>query len=126
MTFSKSIRRLGSTTDLTDSETPKRLRAGTPRAAIRSGSGSGGTESEFRFTGEQRDPQVQRNFYFLRARYYDPAIGRFLIPVAHLFPWPRSRTASLPAGHVPPSLPATLAADPWLDMRQSGLSTSQR
>ncbi len=44
---------------------------------IRSAS-SGGNESEFRFTGEQRDPQLQRNFYYLRARYYDPTIGRLL------------------------------------------------
>ena len=44
--------------------------------AIRSQSGSGDTE--FRFTGDQRDPQLQRNFYYLRTRYYDPEIGRFL------------------------------------------------
>ena len=42
---------------------------------IRSGAG---VESEFRFTGEQRDSQSGRNFYYLRARYYDPATGRFL------------------------------------------------
>ena len=32
--------------------------------AIRSGSGV----SEFRFTGEQRDTQLNRNLYYLRAR----------------------------------------------------------
>jgi len=46
--------------------------------AIRTKSGSGAVVNEWRFTGEQRDPQGSRNFYYLRARYYDPAIGRFL------------------------------------------------
>jgi RHS repeat-associated protein len=36
--------------------------------------------NEWLFTGEQRDRQGSRNFYYLRARYYDPAIGRFLGP----------------------------------------------
>ncbi len=39
---------------------------------------TGGSPNEFRFTGEQRDPQAGRNLYYLRARYYDPEIGRFL------------------------------------------------
>ena len=38
----------------------------------------GAAANEWRFTGEQRDPQANRNFYYLRARYYDPALGRFL------------------------------------------------
>ena len=50
---------------------------------------SGGSASEFRFTGEQRDPQLNRNLYYLRARYYDPAIGRFIgrdpLPAANLY-----------------------------------------
>ena len=40
-------------------------------------------------TGEQRDRQISRQFYFLRARYYDPATGRFLsqdpIPAGNLY-----------------------------------------
>jgi RHS repeat-associated protein len=31
----------------------------------------------FRFTGEQQDTDVVRDPYYLRARYYDPEIGRF-------------------------------------------------
>jgi RHS repeat-associated protein len=35
-----------------------------------------GPTAPFLFTGEQRDPST--NLYYLRARYYDPATGRFL------------------------------------------------
>ena len=35
-----------------------------------------GTKNKFRFTGEALDPGTQ--LYYLRARYYDPASGRFL------------------------------------------------
>ena len=41
--------------------------------AVRSHSGSSGTE--FTFTGEQNDPN---GLEYLRARYYDPATGRFV------------------------------------------------
>jgi RHS repeat-associated protein len=37
-----------------------------------------GTENKFRFTGEALDPGTQ--LYYLRARYYDPNIGRFIGP----------------------------------------------
>ncbi len=37
---------------------------------------AGTTPNEFRYTGEQYDPNV--GFYYLRARYYDPAAGRFI------------------------------------------------
>ncbi len=69
---------------------------------IRSGSG-GGTESEFRFTGEQRDPQLQRNFYYLRARYYDPAIGRLVSrdPVEGLATSPQTQNRYAYAGSDP-------------------------
>jgi len=36
---------------------------------------SGATENNFLYTGEQFDPNV--GFYYLRARYYNPEIGRF-------------------------------------------------
>jgi len=65
---------LGSTTDLTDG-------SGNSTAgysydafgAIRSQSGS--SDTMFRFTGEQFDSS---GLQYLRARYYDPAIGRFV------------------------------------------------
>ena len=38
---------------------------------------TGASAQPFRFTGEQQDPDVNRQLYYLRARYYDPALGRF-------------------------------------------------
>ena len=35
-----------------------------------------GTKNKFRFTGEALDPGTQ--LYYLRARYYDPSVGRFV------------------------------------------------
>ncbi len=53
--------------------------------AIRSQSGS--SANEWLFTGEQRDARTQ--FYYLRARYYNPAIGRFVgrdpLPTGNLY-----------------------------------------
>jgi len=37
---------------------------------------SGATENDYLYTGEQYDPNI--GFYYLRARYYNQAIGRFL------------------------------------------------
>jgi len=37
---------------------------------------TGSTENDFLFSGEQYDPNA--GFYYLRARYYDPVVGRFL------------------------------------------------
>ncbi|MCH8478874.1 MAG: RHS repeat-associated core domain-containing protein, partial [Wenzhouxiangella sp.] len=37
--------------------------------------GEGTTPNDFRYTGEQYDPNL--GFYYLRARYYNPATGRF-------------------------------------------------
>ncbi|MCL4466194.1 MAG: RHS repeat-associated core domain-containing protein [Chloroflexi bacterium] len=42
--------------------------------AVRSGTGSGSTE--YRFAGQQNDAAV--GYTYLRARYYDPATGRFI------------------------------------------------
>jgi len=41
---------------------------------IKSSTGSGSTD--FRFAGQQDDPAL--GYQYLRARYYDPAIGRFI------------------------------------------------
>ena len=37
---------------------------------------TGATPNSFLFTGEQYDPNV--GFYYLRARHYDPSVGRFI------------------------------------------------
>jgi RHS repeat-associated protein len=37
---------------------------------------TGGQANDYRFTGQQLD--VASDLYYLRARYYDPAIGRFM------------------------------------------------
>ncbi|HYM15230.1 MAG TPA: RHS repeat-associated core domain-containing protein [Dehalococcoidia bacterium] len=39
---------------------------------------TGTTANDFRFTGQQQDYNAQRGLYYLRARAYDPALGRFL------------------------------------------------
>ena len=39
---------------------------------------TGVTNNDFRFTGEQADDNANRGLYYLRARHYDPALGRFL------------------------------------------------
>jgi RHS repeat-associated protein len=44
--------------------------------AVRSRTGT--SANEWRFTGELQDSRVARGLYYLRARYYDPALGRFL------------------------------------------------
>jgi RHS repeat-associated protein len=66
---------LASTTGLTDGEGSV---VGTYTydvfGAIRSE--TGGQANDFKFTGQQLDSETA--FYYLRARYYDPAIGRFL------------------------------------------------
>jgi RHS repeat-associated protein len=69
---------LGSAIALTDA-------AGKPQAAyaydtwgnpLLNISDSVGTKNKFRFTGEALDPGT--GLYYLRARYYDPSVGRFL------------------------------------------------
>ncbi|MBI4301917.1 MAG: hypothetical protein HY664_04880 [Chloroflexi bacterium] len=57
--------------------------------AVRSSSGSGSTE--YKFTGQQEDATLA--YYYLRARYYDPAIGRF--PSKDLVPAPPQRPQAL-------------------------------
>lgn len=77
---------LGSTTDLTDAN--GNSVAGYSYdvfGAIRTQSGA--SPNYWLFTGEQRDSDS--SFYYLRARYYDPAIGRFLgqdpLPMGNLY-----------------------------------------
>jgi len=68
---------LGSTTGLTDDD-------GAMTAtyqydvfgALKSQTGE--ADTSWRFTGELNDSSVGRSPYYLRARYYDPALGRFL------------------------------------------------
>lgn len=47
-----------------------------------------GTKNKFKYTGEAMDPNT--GFYYLRARYYDPTMGRFIsrdpVPGNALFP----------------------------------------
>ncbi|MBI4302555.1 MAG: RHS repeat-associated core domain-containing protein [Chloroflexi bacterium] len=57
--------------------------------AVRSSSGSGSTE--YRFTGQQDDATL--GYTYLRARYYDPAVGRF--PSKDLVPAPLQRPQAI-------------------------------
>ncbi|MBI5285925.1 MAG: RHS repeat-associated core domain-containing protein, partial [Chloroflexi bacterium] len=41
-------------------------------------SSSGATANDFRYTGQQQDANASRGMYYLRARTYDPQLGRFL------------------------------------------------
>ena len=38
---------------------------------------TGATPNDFRFTGQQADAKANRGLYYLRARHYDPNLGRF-------------------------------------------------
>ncbi|HYM15229.1 MAG TPA: RHS repeat-associated core domain-containing protein [Dehalococcoidia bacterium] len=69
--------RLGSTSQLTNSAGALTDRyAYDVYGAVRSQTGT--TANDFRFTGQQHDSNAQRRLYYLRARAYDPALGRFL------------------------------------------------
>jgi RHS repeat-associated protein len=69
---------------------------------------TGSTPNNYRYTGELYDPNA--GFYYLRARYYDPEIGRFINRDTYVgSPWePQSLhkytyTNNDPIGHVDPS-----------------------
>jgi RHS repeat-associated protein len=77
---------LGSTADLTDGSGNVTAGYGYDVfGGVRTQSGTGDTD--FKFTGEQLDADSE--MYYLRARYYDPAIGRFLsrdpVPAVNLY-----------------------------------------
>jgi len=71
-----------------------------------------GTKNKFRFTGEALDAGTQ--LYYLRARYYDPSVGRFVS---------RDPTVGFP-GYVSPQLNRYLYAgnDPIRNIDPEGLS----
>lgn len=48
---------------------------------------TGDADTNWRFTGELNDSSVARSPYYLRARYYDPALGRFV----GRDPWPANQ-----------------------------------
>jgi RHS repeat-associated protein len=82
---------LTSTTDLTDSSGGVTTTYGYDVfGATRSQSGT--SDTMFRFTGEQLD--ADSGLYYLRARYYDAAIGRFLARDAAVGFWSDPRTLS--------------------------------
>ncbi|MDP9238067.1 MAG: DUF6531 domain-containing protein [Chloroflexota bacterium] len=94
---------LGSTTQLTDNagaitDSYSYDVFGAPRTT------TGTTANDFQYTGQQRDGNANRGLYYLRARSYDPALGRFLqkdpIPMLNRYPYVRNDPASLsdPAG----------------------------
>jgi len=63
--------------------------------ALRSSTGS--SSQPFRYTGEQQDVDVANKLYYLRARYYDPSLGRFWTED----PWPGSELAPQTANPYP-------------------------
>jgi RHS repeat-associated protein len=68
---------LGSTTDVrTSSGAASASYVYDVFGALRATTGAAG--QEFRFTGEQQDVHVNRGLVYLRARHYDPTLGRFL------------------------------------------------
>ena len=72
--------------------------------ALRSNTGT--TANDFRFTGEQDDRNANRGLYYLRARAYDPALGRFLsrdpLPFAQRYAYAGNDPVNFadPSGHV--------------------------
>jgi RHS repeat-associated protein len=95
---------LGSTTELVESDGDV---ANTYTydvwGALRSSSGSVG--NQFDFTGEQADHTANRGLVYLRARFYDPALGRFLsrdpLPIGNRYAYAGGNpvNATDPSGH---------------------------
>lgn len=87
---------LGSVTDVTDgSGNVVASYSYDVFGAIRSQAGS--SDNYWLFTGEQKDPDSA--LYYLRARYYDPVIGRFLtqdpLPGGNLYDYVSSNPVNL-------------------------------
>jgi RHS repeat-associated protein len=80
---------MGSTADVTDAtDILKASYTYDPWGKLLSPIDALGTKDKFKFTGEALDPQT--GLYYLRARYYDPSVGRFISRD------PRSGLAGLP------------------------------
>jgi RHS repeat-associated protein len=79
---------------------------------------TGTADTPFRFTAERQDSQVARGPYYLRARYYDPATGRFLsrdpIPFIQRYAYVANNPVNVsdPYGYFPPS-PGDIAGSLW-------------
>ncbi|MDP9237151.1 MAG: hypothetical protein M3P30_07095 [Chloroflexota bacterium] len=97
---------LGSATRLTDSagaitDSYSYDVFGAPRTT------TGTTANNFQYTGQQRDGNANRGLYFLRARSYDPALGRFLqrdgVPLINRYSYSGNNPANLtdPTGNFP-------------------------
>ena len=105
---------LASTTGLTDGEGSV---VGTYTydvfGAIRSE--TGGQANDYRFTGQQLD--VASDLYYLRARYYDPAIGRFLTrdPFCGWFASPQSQNPYAYVMNSPALYADPMGLAPWDD-----------
>ena len=70
---------VGSTADVTDgTDTLKASYTYDPWGKLLNPIDALGTKDKFKFTGEALDPQT--GLYYLRARYYDPAVGEFISP----------------------------------------------
>jgi RHS repeat-associated protein len=68
---------LGSTTELTDtSASVQNSYQYDVWGSLRATSGS--TANQFEFAGQQTDHNANRGLQYLRARYYDPSLGRFI------------------------------------------------
>ena len=68
---------VGSTADVTDAtDTLKASYTYDPWGKLLNPMDPLGTKDKFKFTGEALDPQT--GLYYLRARYYDPTVGRFI------------------------------------------------
>ncbi|HEX3745808.1 MAG TPA: RHS repeat-associated core domain-containing protein [Bryobacteraceae bacterium] len=68
---------VGSTSDVTDgTDSLKASYAYDPWGKLLNPIDALGTKDKFKFTGEALDPQT--GLYYLRARFYDPTVGRFI------------------------------------------------
>lgn len=99
--------RLASTTGaVTDSYTYDVF--GAPRTV------TGTTANDFRFTGQQDDVNANRGSYYLRARAYDPTLGRFLsqdpVPFAQRYAYVGNNPANWldPSGLCPWGVPKSV------------------
>jgi len=75
----------------------------------------GGTETTFGFTGEQYDQET--GLIYLRARYYDPTLGRFISqdPYSGSMPEPQSQNGYAYVGNNPVTFVDPLGLVNWWD-----------